>query len=73
MSALRKRTLVTLPQEVKNAIEIIAKRENKSISRTAAELIELALMIEEDFALDEIAKERTRKQHRLLSHDEVWK
>ena len=73
MATIHKRTMVSLPEEVRQALETLAKKKNKSVSRTAAELLEFALNIQEDVYLDEVATERMREPFKTKSHDDVWK
>ena len=72
MATVHKRTMVNLPEDVKSALEILAKRKKKSVSRTAAELLEFALNIQEDIYLDEMATERMKVPFKTISHDTIW-
>ena len=65
--------MVNLPAEIKVALDILAKKKKKSVSKTAAELLEFALNIQEDIYLDEIASERMSQSFKTISHDVVWK
>ena len=65
--------MVNLPEDVKQALDLLAKKKNKSVSKTAAELLEFALNIQEDIYLDEIATERMKKSFKTISHKNIWK
>ena len=73
MATVQKRTLVNLPEDVKTALDILAKKKKKSVSKTAAELLEFALNFQEDIYLDELANERMKKSFKTISHKNIWK
>ena len=72
MATIHKRTMVNLPEDVKSALETLAKKKKKSVSRTAAELLEFALHIQEDLYLDEAATERMKASFKTIPHDTIW-
>lgn len=55
------------------ALKAAAKRDRVSIASKAAELIRLALDIEEDFALAAIVRERDVPGAKYIPHDRIWK
>jgi len=65
--------MVTLSKESKKALDMLAKKRETSVSKTAAELIEFALNIQEDFYLDDSATRRMMQNFTTLGHDDFWK
>jgi hypothetical protein len=55
------------------ALRRAAQRDRMPIASKAAELIELALELEEDIALGALADLRMRKRKRFISHETAWK
>jgi predicted DNA-binding protein len=72
MPTLKKRLNITLPSEIDSFLTQIAKRDQIPQATKAAELIALALEIEEDINLDAIARMRDTKDAEYVSHDEAW-
>ena len=64
--------MVTLSEQSKKALDALANERQTSVSKTAAELIDLALDIHEDEVLDALANERARDT-KTLTGDQVWK
>ena len=50
----------------------LAKRDGVPLARKASDLVEMALEMEEDFVLGEIALERERTNTGWYSHKEIW-
>lgn len=66
--------MVNLSKESREAVIGLAELRNKSISKTAEELIDFALEIYEDQYFSELADERMKNDTgEYLTHDEVWK
>jgi hypothetical protein len=65
---------IPVSDRVNKAIEILAKRDDTSVSTKALELIQTALELEEDAGLLMIVEEREKstKKSDYLSHEEVW-
>ncbi|QQR54907.1 hypothetical protein IPG41_07075 [Candidatus Peregrinibacteria bacterium] len=72
MSTLKKRRMVSLPDEVEAALTQIARRDGVPSSTKAAHLIQLALEMDEDAVWDKIAAERDYKNARFVSHKDAW-
>lgn len=72
MPTTKKRINISLSPEMEQALTEAARRSGVPEATKAAALLEVALQIEEDVALDVAASERYRTNSRWLSHDEVW-
>lgn len=74
MPTEKKRVNVSLSHPVHKAISYLARRDNVPYATKASYLIEEALELEEDIALDFLARQR-KKQGKLshLSHKQVWR
>ncbi len=72
MPTLKKRLNMSLPQEIEEALSVLAKRDAMPQATKALHLIELALEIEEDDVWNAIAERRDTKSAKFLSHDEAW-
>lgn len=72
MTTVQKHTMVTLSSESKKALDMLAKKKETSVSKTAAELIEFALNIQEDMYLDEQASKRMIENFKTVSHNDIW-
>ena len=72
MSTTKKRLNITLGSQLEEAITKVAKRDNVPTATKAAELLELALLIEEDMAWDILAKDREKDKTKFISHDKAW-
>jgi hypothetical protein len=74
MPTTKTRINIPVSDRVNKAIEILAKRDETSVSTKAWELIQTALELEEDAGLLMIAQEREKhsKKSDYLSHEEVW-
>lgn len=64
---------VVLSAELMDMVERIAKKEDKSLSVVAKELIEDALEKHEDLLLSEMAMKREEKSKKTIPHDKAWK
>jgi hypothetical protein len=72
MPTIKKRLNITLGSELEDAITKVAKRDNVPIATKAAELLEMALLIEEDMAWDILAKDREKENSKFIKHDKAW-
>lgn len=73
MPTTKKRINITLPDEMEDAINKLALRDAVPTATKAVELIHLALEIEEDDFLNEIAEKRMQKKKmKYYSHKEAW-
>ncbi len=73
MSTLKSRINISLPDEVKEMLYKLAKRDRIPEATKAARLLETALELEEDLAWNQIAEKRDKKQTRFISHVRAWK
>ena len=68
MATTKTRINVSLSHDVERAIIALAKRDQVPKATKAAELLRIALEIDEDVVLDTIAHERDRKGVKFVSH-----
>lgn len=61
-----------MPKIVEEAVRALAKRDQVPEATKAGELLRLALEIEEDRVLDELATKRDKKGVQFISHENVW-
>ncbi len=73
MSSNKSRLSITLPDEVRLAISMLASRNNISIATKAEILLEVALELEDDEIWNDIASQRDRSDIKFLTHDQVLK
>ena len=73
MPAKNPRLNVVLSLDTMNIIEQIAKKEGKSLSVVAKELMEDAIEKHEDLYLSELAMKRENKTQKTIPHDKAWK
>lgn len=72
MSTAKSRINVSIPNDVKNALADLAKRDQVPTATKAEHLIEIGLEIEEDQAWDKIASSRDNKNTIFHTHSEVF-
>ncbi len=73
MATTKTRINVSLSVEVEQALKALAKRDQVPSATKAAELLRLALEIEEDYVFSAIADDRiTEKSIKWLKSEEVW-
>jgi len=68
--ALNPRINITLDQSTLNDLNLIAKKENTSVSSLSKKLIEESLSKREDRILSDIADQRDNEKD--IDHNEVW-
>ncbi len=73
MPTLKKRINISLPHEIDQVLSFVAKRDDLPQATKALHLLTLALEIEEDSALNAIAKKRNTKHATFISHEDAWK
>lgn len=73
MPTTKTRINVSLPDEMRQALSKIAKRDNVPEATKAARLIETALELEEDRVWNEVADKRDQKNARFVPHQKAWK
>ena len=64
---------VVLSEDTYQVIEKIAKKEGKSLSVVAKELMEDAIEKHEDLLLSEMAMKREARSKKTVSHEKAWK
>lgn len=72
MATAKTRINISVPDDVRNALEQLAQREKVPVATKAQRLIEVGLELEEDQTWDQIAAERDTKEATFLTHDEVF-
>ncbi len=73
MPTKKPRLNVVLDDDLLEMVEKISKKEGKSMSVVAKELIEDALEKHEDLLLSEMAMKREAKAKKTVSHEKAWK
>ena len=73
MATKNPRLNITFEPEIVSLLTAIAKKEQRSISNVAKELVREALEKREDAALSALAEERIAKKEKIVSHDDAWK
>jgi predicted DNA-binding protein len=75
MATNKPRVNVVLDKQIYELIKRLSEEEGTSLSSFVKDLIEEALELREDVALNEIAEERekTFNKSKALSHNEIWK
>ena len=72
MATLKRRINVSLPKDLDHALTRIALRDQVPQATKAADLLRLALEIEEDIVWDKLAKERDTRKAKFISHNKAW-
>jgi predicted DNA-binding protein len=75
MATNKPRVNVVLDKQIYELIKRLSEEEGTSLSSFVKDLIEEALELREDVALNEIAEERekTFNKSKALPHNEIWK
>jgi len=73
MATTKYRLNISLPDDVKQALEALAKRDKMSTATKAERLLELALELEEDEYFNQLALKRDTKDARYIPHNQAWK
>ena len=73
MVTLKRRINITTEPEVEFVLKRIARRDRVPMATKAAELIAVALELEEDIVLASLAAKRAASKTRLIPHGSVWK
>lgn len=72
MPTAKKRLNITLPEETRVYLKQLALKENIPEATKAAELLQIALEIEEDAYFSKVADLRAKKSGKSLSHRTFW-
>ncbi|HEY9586223.1 MAG TPA: hypothetical protein VJJ27_01095 [Candidatus Paceibacterota bacterium] len=73
MTTTKQRINITADPEMVSALRRASKRERVPLASKAAELLRMAISLEEDFILANIADARASKKAHFLKHNEAWK
>lgn len=72
MPTLKKRLNMSLPEDIEEALSVLAKRDDMPQATKALYLIRVALEIEEDDLWNALAEKRDVKNAKFVSHDKAW-
>jgi hypothetical protein len=72
MTTIKKRVNISISKTVEKALEKLARRDEMPTASKAAELLRMAIEIEEDQVLDKIASKRDAKNAKFISHNKAW-
>ncbi len=72
MAITKKRINISIPKSLDYALGRLSKRDQIPQATKAAELLRLAVEIEEDRVWDEIASGRDAKKAKFISHKNTW-
>lgn len=72
MATTKSRINISVPEEVKKALDQLAKRDQMPAATKAEHLLEIGLEIEEDQVWDEIAASRDNGQARFIAHAQAF-
>lgn len=72
MSTTKKRINISIPKSLDYALERLSKRDQVPQATKAAELLRLAVEIEEDQVWNEIASKRDIPKSKFISHKKAW-
>lgn len=73
MATKQPRLNVTLSDDVAAVLESLSKKEKRSMSAIALEMLQKAIDYDEDAYLCTIAEQREETPTKTLTHDEFWK
>lgn len=72
MSTTKKRVNISISKSLDYALSRLSKRDEVPQATKAAELLRLAVEIEEDQVWDEIASKRDTKNAKFIPHKKAW-
>ncbi len=72
MPTSKKRLNITLPKEVRIYLQKLAIRDEVPEATKAAELLQMALEIEEDAYFAAAADARIQKDAKMVTHEKFW-
>ncbi len=73
MPTTKARINITADKDVEKSLIAAARRDGVPTASKAAELLRLALELEEDFYWSKLAEERDVKGVKYISHEKFWK
>lgn len=72
MPTLKRRINITLPKTIDTVLTRVARRDGVPTATKAAELLQVALEMEEDVVWDKRASARDAAHARFVSHPAAW-
>jgi len=72
MTTTKKRINVSISKDVEKAVGKLAKRDQMPTASKVAELLRMAIEIEEDEVWNLIASKRDTKDAKFVSHKKAW-
>ncbi len=72
MATTKRRLNITLSPDLDWALSKIAKRDNVPEATKAAELLQSALLVEEDSVWARLADTRYKEKSKYISHEKAW-
>lgn len=72
MATVKSRINISLPDDVKKALLVIAKRDQMPAATKAVRLMEIGMEVEEDDLWDKMAASRDRKDTVFHSHTDAF-
>ncbi|MBI5786988.1 MAG: hypothetical protein HY446_00330 [Candidatus Niyogibacteria bacterium] len=72
MTTTKKRINISVSEPLERALSRLAKRDEVPQATKAAELLRIAIEIEEDYVWDKTASARDAKGARFVSHKKAW-
>lgn len=72
MATNKKRINVTLDSDLEFLLETLASRDQMSQSSKAVQLIKMAIELDEDEVLNQLAEKRDKKGAKFTDHNKSW-
>lgn len=72
MSTTKKRINISLPKDIEQTLEYMAERDNMPAATKAVYLIKIAIELDEDGILNDLAGKRDKKGAKFVSHKDAW-
>ena len=72
MTTVKRRINVSIESDIEEMLKRVAKRDQVPQATKAAELLRIALEIEEDQVWASLAELRDKKSARFISHQKAW-
>ncbi|MCK5060126.1 MAG: hypothetical protein KAR00_03240 [Candidatus Pacebacteria bacterium] len=73
MATTKKRINITADTDIELALRFSARRDKMPVATKAAELLRVALSIEEDLRLADIARSREKEVVKYIRHESAWR
>jgi hypothetical protein len=72
MPTTKKRINITISPHIDEILSALSKRDGVPVATKTAELLKLAIEIDEDDILNTLAIKRDTKNAQFISHNETW-